>query len=572
MIDLKYEYVKPGEKQYPDLIPGTAVIAKYRRCHGKDSGNPFVEALPPYIVSEEEGLDPYFIPCFNSRDEIYGNEVPKAARMDQVLQLDELRIPPEYAVLLDTAIGQALTASYRKRFRNLTVGDGTVQVCDVKIKKIFNYGDCNDGDLGVSGVIVIGPTGCGKTCAKKMAIAKYPSLIVHEFEGFGTYNQVVYLNAECPANSDLSTLFNTFAEALDKTLGNKTPWFATLMKRIHGVQAKAVYLCRLIEDFSIGALIIDECEHLNFAANSKSSYDAFITLINSTRVSIILVGQSETIDSMTGNAQVKRRFGTTINAGRYCHSFEYFKLLINEVTKYNWRLDGNGRPMSITRLSENECKALYAVCSGSVSMLIKTWILIQQHGIRTDNWPEITYDFVSNLLDRTAPDLEDEIRKKILSDPLNLKRHNPIMVEAITHNKLVQLPRTVWALKNRNPTTYSQQPSVDHQELEPAHALKPTIQDEAIRIVSEHNNENGRKWAEESIISMVEDVSGRKYMKNASANDIANRVIERLRNKSDRRRQKKPDNPVSKTEKDNILMDIGEQIVQKSLEQAHRDA
>lgn len=61
-------------------------------------------------------------------------------------------------------------------------------------------------------------------------------------------------------------------------------------------------------------------------------------------------------------------------------------------------------------------------------------------------------------------------------------------------------------------------------------------------------------------------------MKNASANDIANRVIERLRNKSDSRRQKKPDNPVSKTEKDNILMDIGEQIVQKSLEQAHRDA
>lgn len=561
MIKFTYDYVEPGKEQYPDLKPGSAVKARYRKCYGEDCGNPFVEALPPYIVSEEDGVGSYFHPCFKSYEEIYGQDVPKAARLDQVLQLEDLRIPPEYAVMLDTTIGQALTSSYRKRFRHIIPDDGSVQVYDMMTKKIFNYGDCNDGDLGVSGVAIIGPTGCGKTSGKKMVLAKYPSLIVHELEGYGTYHQVVYLNAECPANSDLSTLFNTFAEALDKTLGNKSPFFAPQMKRIHGVQAKAGYLCRLIEDFSIGALIIDECEHLNFAANTKSSYDAFITLINNTRVSIILVGQSEAIDSMTGNAQVKRRFGTTINAGRYCHSFEYFKLLINEVTKYNWRLDEKGKVVSSTRLSENECKALYAVCSGTVSMLVKTWIMIQQYGIRTGKWPEITYDFASNLLDRMAPGLEDEIRLKVLSDPLNISRHNPVMVEAISYNKLVQLPKPIWSLKNRG--LPQQAPMTINSQSEPE---TRTIQDEAINLVIEYNSKNGRKWSDETIAKTVITVSGRKYMANATASDIADRAMELLKNKSERRPGNKMGKVKNNSKATDTLLEIGNSIVQDSIE------
>ena len=52
-------------------------------------------------------------------------------------------------------------------------------------------------------------------------------------------------------------------------------------------------------------------------------------------------------------------------------------------------------------------------------MLVKSWVLVQQYGIRNDRWPDLTYDFVSGLLDKKSPGLENELRLKVLGDPLN---------------------------------------------------------------------------------------------------------------------------------------------------------
>ena len=74
---------------------------------------------------------------------------------------------------------------------------------------------------------------------------------------------------------------------------------------------------------------------------------------------------------------------------------------------------------------------MYSVCSGSVSMLVKSWVLVQQYGIRNDRWPDLTYDFVSGLLEKKSPGLENEIRLKVLGDPLNYMERNPIMLSTI---------------------------------------------------------------------------------------------------------------------------------------------
>lgn len=559
-MTFKYPYIKQGEVQYPNLNKSTIVEARYRQCYGIDKGNPLIEALPSYSVSEEEAFRTYFRPCLAGKECVYGLDVPKSDRMNQVLQLENLRIPPDYACDLDMALGQALTTSYRKRFASLKPDDGSVNVGDLIIPKVLGYGDCNDGDLGTSGVALIGPTGCGKTSAKKLALAKYPTHIIHEFEGYGTYHQIVYLNAECPANSDLSTLFNTFGEALDRTLGNKTPWFATLMRKVSGVQAKVAYLCRLIEDFSIGALIIDECEHLNFKANSKTSYDAFITLINNTRVSIILVGQSEAIESMTGNAQVKRRIGTTLNAGYYCHNFGYFRLLVNEVVKYSWRTDENGKLFS-PPLTDDECRVLYSVCSGTISMLVKTWILVQQYGIRNDRWPKLTYEFVSGLLGKKSPGLEQELRLKVLSDPLNLENHNPLMLTAIPQDRFMNMPKPLWALRAKA-TLPEKQTGQDE-----AGTSSLSITEEVKMIVSEYNESNGRKWADETIDDMIKKISCLKCMKEATVSQIAEKCIARLMNKSDRRSSSGKSISGTRKSQNAEMVEIGEGILKKSLDE-----
>lgn len=564
-MELIYDYIDDGDKQYPDLKSGTAVEARYRHCYGDEAGNPLLEALPPYYVTEEEIIAPYSCNVFRSRDELYDGKVPIGARLNQVLKLDKLRIPPNYALQLDGAVGQALVTSYSRRFEHIVAADGSVKVSNMLMKKVFDYGDCNEGDLGMLGIKLMGPTGCGKTCAKKMVLAKYPSLIVHHFEGIGTYHQVVYLNAECPANADLSTLFNTFAENLDKTLGNTTPWFGPLMKKVKGTQAKASYLCTLIKDFSIGALIIDECEHLDLSAHRRISYDALITIINQTRVAVILVGQSEVVENITELAQVDRRFGKTVNAGKYCHNYNYFKLLLSEFTKYNWKTDEHGRIEPPVVLSEQECLALYAVCSGSVSMLMKVWILIQQYGIQTGKWSKLTYDFVSGLLGNTSPGLEDKIRISILSDHLNKDNHNPLMVAAISRERLINLPKSIWTLKAMaTPITDS-----THALTAPA-SESVSIVDEVVRIVSEFNESNGRKWTDETIHDMVVRVCALKYMQSATADQLADKCIEKLKPKSDRRIVKATGKPKTKHGQNEALVAIGDEILKKSMEQEER--
>ena len=64
-------------------------------------------------------------------------------------------------------------------------------------------------------------------------------------------------------------------------------------------------------------------------------------------------------------------------------------------------------------------------------MLVKSWVLVQQYGIRNDRWPDLTYDFVSGLLEKKSPGLENEIRLKVLGDPLDYMERNPIMLSAI---------------------------------------------------------------------------------------------------------------------------------------------
>ena len=118
--------------------------------------------------------------------------------------------------------------------------------------------------------------------------------------------------------------------------------------------------------------------------------------------------------------------------------------------------------------------------------------------IRNDRWPELTYDFVSGLVEKKSPGLENEIRLKVLGDPLNYMERNPIMLSAIPEDKFKLLPKSLWALRERQVSLQS--PSIQSPSTsDDADQGKDSVIRKVIRLVSEHNEKNGRKWADETI-------------------------------------------------------------------------
>ena len=118
--------------------------------------------------------------------------------------------------------------------------------------------------------------------------------------------------------------------------------------------------------------------------------------------------------------------------------------------------------------------------------------------IRNDRWPELTYDFVSGLVEKKSPGLENEIRLKVLGDPLNYMERNPIMLSAIPEDRFKLLPKSLWALRERQVSLQS--PSIQSPSTsEAVDQGKDSVIRKVIRLVSEHNEKNGRKWADETI-------------------------------------------------------------------------
>lgn len=144
-------------------------------------------------------------------------------------------------------------------------------------------------------MLITGPSGSGKSTIFETYIRKHDRMIYEE-----TRTKKVVLWAEIPSPTRISTFLETMLEQL----GDPFPMRGTIGNKNHR-------LVNLIKDCRIELIMLDEFQHFVHTENQKINYevaDCFKSIINRTKVPVVLFGLKQAESVLECNPQLKRRF------------------------------------------------------------------------------------------------------------------------------------------------------------------------------------------------------------------------------------------------------------------------
>lgn len=336
--NINYEYAdtKMDENQYEGMESnGIMMPAIYRRAvQNEYRGNPFIEALPPPVP------DAVIYKMF--RKEISGYDpsdmkMPQYIRKQKMRSLTSYRYPLSFDKVLCSQMDAALITSYGGRYVSDGYGANSSQY-EVRIGGVAVDQDKrlmgNSAGSTNGGFALLGFSGCGKSSAIEILTSYYPQVITHKTTN-GRQIQVIYLVINCIGNSNLRSLYDSMAYALDCALKDGD-FYEAQMKKKRLLSDKADYARDLVEIMSIGILIFDEIQLIDFSDNKENSFESLMTLSNRTKVAIGVIGTEDAKEKMFSRLRTARRIGCEINADFYCKNQKYFSKIIHDIWYYQW--------------------------------------------------------------------------------------------------------------------------------------------------------------------------------------------------------------------------------------------
>lgn len=159
------------------------------------------------------------------------------------------------------------------------------------------------------GFSLVGPSGVGKTTFASLLQSTYPSQRTQE----GVEQQIVYCSV--PPKPTLKGLALSLFTALNDPFD--------VIPNISGRNAERELTERcikLIIACKVKAIIFDECQHLTKKPDLESTYiatDWLKTLMDNTKIVMIIMGLDSTIQLFQQNEQLARRFSSTIKLTRF---------------------------------------------------------------------------------------------------------------------------------------------------------------------------------------------------------------------------------------------------------------
>lgn len=204
---------------------------------------------------------------------------------------------------------------------------------------------------------------------------------------------MVYLAVNCIANSNFAALYVGIGKALDRALGRTDECYANMIDKKRTLGEKAEKVCELIEIFSIGLIVFDEIQLINFSSTKENSFDSLLTLSNRTKVAISVVGTEDAYLKMFSNLRTARRIGTIISGNAYCQNETYFQLLVRGLMAYQW-FDTPVVPTPAL------VEALYKNTHGIIDQLIGLYMYMNVDYLSSKTRPQITPDYVYAVADK----------------------------------------------------------------------------------------------------------------------------------------------------------------------------
>ena len=248
-----------------------------------------------------------------------------------------------------------------------------------------------------NGFTLLGASGCGKSTSIMLMLEQFPQLILHENKVFGRFLQIVYLKVNCLPNSNISALLDNIGTEIDKALRNTQPFYENEVKKCKRIGDKINKVCRLIEVFNIGALILDEIQLLDFDANKEASFESILAISNNTKIAIIAVGAKDAYAKMFPNLRTSRRTGMHIDASSHCSDKVFFDNLLTQIWKYQWFDQRLPAP------SEEMRQELYRLSKGIIDQLIKIYIQMHLEYFQYKDRPVVDREYIYNIVCKYYP-------------------------------------------------------------------------------------------------------------------------------------------------------------------------
>lgn len=413
----KYNYEELGEndRQYDDIDIENCcgVTAKYIPLPS-DCGNPYIEALPLPRSNDELNLAATKeLENYNHDEEI---KKPVYQQILSILKLRELRFPLPMNFELEQNCYNVLVLSYRARkmFRDEDIS--LAYEASNKHQATDGILIGQDADAANAGITMLGYSGCGKSSALKTLFSNYPQFIIHEGQGLNRYPQIVYLVVQCPPHSNFRGLYKNIGRAIDRALGNVRPVYEKeLDAGYRGNLSQFTDKVRaLIEQFSIGIIIFDEIQNLDFNTSLENSFESILELINQTKVAFGVVGTEDAYRMLfAGNLRQSRRLGTEIHADKYCQDKKLFSIIVNKLFSYQW-FDELVKP------TNDIIDALYTCSHGIIDQLIGIYIFMNIDYVRAKKKAIIDSDYVYKTAARHYTGMQSIFSDKTFLDKESL--------------------------------------------------------------------------------------------------------------------------------------------------------
>ena len=367
-----YSNVEKDQNQYTheECTRVGPVDAKYVKSSNRDfNNNPFIEALP----RPRDGnvlLNAYTVPI----PSLDADDLSKMSVNEQkatVVSLKNLRLPLSFQKQLEFINYDVIVSSYMLRKSYVWDTNAIGESTDKKLIKMKGKIE----DSAPSGFALLGYSGCGKSSSLKQLFDNIPQVIMHHPDPGTSIPQITYLVVSCMPNSNFSTLYRQIGEAIDNALGNPEPIYEVMInKKCKSLADKQLKVCQLIEMFSIGTIVLDEIQLINFNSNKENSYEGLLGIVNKTKIALSVVGTDEAYKKLFGMLRNARRAGEYINASAYTSDKEYFNFLLSMLLTWQW-LD---KPITKKKAQELS-DTLYECTGGIINMLIwlYKWIMIE---------------------------------------------------------------------------------------------------------------------------------------------------------------------------------------------------
>lgn len=510
-MKFEYDYVD-GPEQYGHEVPAQ-VKARYVReeTDKKLQGFPFWEALPVFppfdpqkhtVNLEDLGAVPDW-------------DTPDETKLDILNMLDYVRINLPFRKMIEHYIRRTLLVSYRDRADYLQVRSVPI----VENDELSDQQLCFSTPLGglvSNGVTVTGWSGCGKTTAVDETLMKLPRIIVHELNG-RRMKQVVYVKLDCLANSNLRSLLDSFGSHIDELFGNTGNVYYNMIHKEKTLGGKSEAVIRLIKEFAIGLLVLDEVQMLEFDSGKESSYTSLMTIVNKTKVGLVSIGTDEAVAKLYGYWHTARRAGVNVPADEYCLDDGFVMPIIAKLFK--WRFFDKQMPLTA------DIMKAYRDCSGgTVEKLVSLHKEVVTDYIKNGKTATVDGDYIRSVAFRKWKNLETIIEKKTkeIEDFKKEWREKADSPEAL---------KALVAIEKR----YSKRiTSLDEDE--------DARWDRILEMVRTVLEVNGEMYSEEKILSSMNEVSRLKSYVSMEDNVAAKKVLAHLiRKGSDKRPGPKPD-------------------------------